>query len=70
MTRRIAAALVVLTLAILVAAVVPLALGAIAHERDSFVQDTARTAASIAGIARGAAQRRRRRRPGAVGGAA
>jgi signal transduction histidine kinase len=51
MTRRVAAALLVLTLAILVAAVVPLALGAIAHERDSFVQDTARSAASIAGIA-------------------
>ncbi len=51
MTRRVAAALLVLTLAILVAAVVPLALGAIAHERDSFVQDTARTAASISGIA-------------------
>src|ERR1700733_11719112 len=51
MTRRVAAALLVLTLAILVAAVVPLALGAIAHERDSFVQDTARPAASIAGIA-------------------
>jgi signal transduction histidine kinase len=50
-TRRVGAALLVLTLAILVAAVVPLALGAIAHERDSFVQDTARTAASIAGIA-------------------
>jgi signal transduction histidine kinase len=51
MTRRVAAALLVLTLALLVAAVVPLALGAIAHERDSFIQDTARTAASIAGIA-------------------
>jgi signal transduction histidine kinase len=51
MTRRVAAALLALTLAILVAAVVPLALGAIAHERDSFIQDTARTAASIAGIA-------------------
>jgi signal transduction histidine kinase len=51
MTRRVAAALVVLTLALLVAAVVPLALGAIAHERDSFIQDTARTAASISGIA-------------------
>jgi signal transduction histidine kinase len=51
MTRRVAAALLLLTLAILVAAVVPLALGAIAHERDSFVQDTARTASSIAGIA-------------------
>jgi signal transduction histidine kinase len=51
MTRRVAAALLALTLAILVAAVVPLALGAIAHERDSFVEDTARSAASIAGIA-------------------
>jgi signal transduction histidine kinase len=51
MTRRVAAALLLLTLTILVAAVVPLALDAIAHERDSFVQDTARTAASIAGIA-------------------
>ena len=51
MTRRVAAALLVLTLALLVAAVVPLALGAIAHERDSFVEDTARTAASIAGLA-------------------
>ena len=51
MTRRVAAALLVLTLALLVAAVVPLALGAIAHERDSFIQDTARTTASIAGIA-------------------
>ena len=51
MTRRVVAALVVLTLAILVAAVVPLALGAIAHERDSFVEDTARSAASVADIA-------------------
>jgi signal transduction histidine kinase len=51
MTRRVAAALIVLTLTLLVAAVVPLALGAIAHERDSFVEDTARTAASIAGLA-------------------
>ena len=51
MTRRVAAALLALTLAILVAAVVPLALGAIAHERDSFVEDTARSAASIAGLA-------------------
>jgi signal transduction histidine kinase len=51
MTRRVLAALLVLTLAILVAAVVPLALGAIAHERDSFVQDTARSAASVADIA-------------------
>jgi signal transduction histidine kinase len=51
MTRRVAAALLVLSLAILVAAVVPLALGAIAHERDSFIEDTARTAASISGLA-------------------
>jgi signal transduction histidine kinase len=50
-TRRIVAALLLLTLTILVAAVVPLALGAIAHERDSFVEDTARTAASVADIA-------------------
>jgi signal transduction histidine kinase len=50
-TRRIVAALVVLTVAILVAAVVPLALGAMAHERDSFVQDAARSARSIAIIA-------------------
>jgi signal transduction histidine kinase len=51
MTRRVAAALLVLTLVVLIAAVVPLALGAIAHERDSFIEDTARTAASISGIA-------------------
>jgi signal transduction histidine kinase len=50
MTRRVVAALLTLTLAILVAAVVPLAIGAIDHERDSFVQDTARRAASIAGL--------------------
>jgi signal transduction histidine kinase len=50
MTRRVIAALLTLTLAILVAAVVPLALGAIDHERDSFLQDTARSAASIAGL--------------------
>jgi signal transduction histidine kinase len=50
MTRRVVAALLTLTLAILVAAVVPLAIGAIAHERDAFVQDTARSAASIAGL--------------------
>ena len=48
MTRRIIIALVLLTAAILVAAVVPLALGAIAHERDAYVQDTARSARSIA----------------------
>ena len=51
MTRRVVAALLVLTVAILMAAVVPLALGAIAHERDSFIQDTARSARSIAIIA-------------------
>jgi signal transduction histidine kinase len=50
-TRRVAAALIMLTLTVLVAAVVPLALGAIAHERDAYVRDTARTAASIASIA-------------------
>jgi len=50
-TRRIAIALMLLTAAILVAAVVPLALGAIAHERDSYIEDTARSARSIAIIA-------------------
>jgi signal transduction histidine kinase len=52
MTRRIALALVLLTAAVLIAAVVPLALGAIAHERDAFVQDTSTTANSIASLAR------------------
>src|ERR1700677_1730103 len=51
-TRRIALALVLLTAAVLIAAVVPLALGAIDHERDAFVSDTARTANSIASLAR------------------
>jgi signal transduction histidine kinase len=51
MTRRVVAALVLLTLAILGAAVVPLGLGAIAHARDAFVYGTARTADSIADIA-------------------
>jgi signal transduction histidine kinase len=55
-TRRIALALVLLTAAVLIAAVVPLALGAIAHERDAFVQDTAGTASSIALLARGPLQ--------------
>jgi signal transduction histidine kinase len=55
-TRRIALALVLLTAAVLIAAVVPLALGAIAHERDAFVQDTASTARSIALLARGPLQ--------------
>jgi signal transduction histidine kinase len=52
-TRRIALALVLLTAAVLIAAVVPLALGAIDHERDAFVQDTSDTASSIALLARG-----------------
>jgi signal transduction histidine kinase len=51
MTRRVVAALLTLTLTILVAAVVPLALGAIGHARDSFIFGTARTAASVAAIA-------------------
>jgi signal transduction histidine kinase len=51
MTRRIVVALVLLTMAILGAAVVPLGLAAIAHARDAFVYGTARTASSIAGIA-------------------
>jgi signal transduction histidine kinase len=55
-TRRIALALVLLTAAVLIAAVVPLALGAIDHERDAFVQDTAATAKSIALLARGPLQ--------------
>jgi signal transduction histidine kinase len=55
-TRRIALALVMLTAAVLIAAVVPLALGAIDHERDAFVQDTAGTASTIAGLARGQLQ--------------
>jgi signal transduction histidine kinase len=52
-TRRIALALVLLTAAVLIAAVVPLALGAIDHERDAFVSDSAGTASSIALLARG-----------------
>jgi signal transduction histidine kinase len=55
-TRRIALALVLLTAAVLIAAVVPLALGAIDHERDAFVQDTAGSASSIAQLARGPLQ--------------
>src|ERR1700761_7282617 len=51
MTKRVVAALLTLTLAILVAAVVPLALGAIAHARDSFIYGTARTASSVAALA-------------------
>ena len=51
MTKRVVAALLSLTLAILVAAVVPLGLLAIAHARDAFTTGTARTAASIASLA-------------------
>jgi hypothetical protein len=50
-TRRIVLALVALTAAVLVAAVVPLALKATAHERDAFVNDAAATARSVAAIA-------------------
>jgi signal transduction histidine kinase len=50
-TKRVVAALLSLTLAILVAAVVPLGLLAISHARDAFTQGTARTAASIASLA-------------------
>jgi signal transduction histidine kinase len=52
MTRRIALALVLLTAGVLIAAVLPLALGAIDHERDAFVQDTVTTANSIASLAK------------------
>ena len=51
MTRRIVLALVALTAAVLVAAVLPLAFNATAHERDAFVNDTAGTARSLAAIA-------------------
>ncbi|HEY0934247.1 MAG TPA: HAMP domain-containing sensor histidine kinase [Trebonia sp.] len=51
MTRRVVAALLTLTLTILVAAVVPLALGAIAHSRDAFISGSARTAATVATLA-------------------
>jgi signal transduction histidine kinase len=50
-TRRIVLALLTLTAAVLVAAVVPLALKAAAHERDSFVNDAAASARSVAAIA-------------------
>jgi signal transduction histidine kinase len=50
-TRRIVTALLALTLAILVAAVVPLGLGAIGHAKDAFVYGTARTADSVAQLA-------------------
>jgi signal transduction histidine kinase len=50
-TRRIVLALVALTAAVLAAAVVPLALQASAHARDSFVNDAAATASTVAKIA-------------------
>ncbi len=51
MTRRILLALLTLTAAVLAAAVVPLALKAAAHERDSFINEAAATARSVAAIA-------------------
>lgn len=51
MTRRIVLALLALTAAVLVGAVVPLALQAVAHERDAFINATEATARSVAVIA-------------------
>ncbi|MBO0822209.1 MAG: HAMP domain-containing histidine kinase, partial [Nocardiopsaceae bacterium] len=51
MTRRILLALLALTAAVLAGAVIPLALQAVAHERDSFVSSAGATAHSIAVIA-------------------
>ncbi|HEX6449172.1 MAG TPA: HAMP domain-containing sensor histidine kinase [Trebonia sp.] len=51
MTRRILLALLALTAAILAGAVIPLALQAVAHERDAFVNSAQATAHSIAVIA-------------------
>jgi signal transduction histidine kinase len=50
-TRRIVLALLTLTAAVLVGAVVPLALQAVAHERDAFIAATEETARSVAVIA-------------------
>jgi signal transduction histidine kinase len=50
-TRRIVLALVALTAAVLIAAVLPLAFNAAAHERDAFINDAAATARSLAAIA-------------------
>jgi len=50
-TRRIVLALLALTAAILVGAVVPLALQAVAHERDAYINATEATARSAAVIA-------------------
>ena len=51
MTRRILLALIALTTAVLAGAVIPLALQAVAHERDSFVASAEATAHSITVIA-------------------
>ncbi len=51
MTRRIVLALLALTAAVLLGAVVPLALQAVAHERDSFTNAAEATARSVAIIA-------------------
>jgi signal transduction histidine kinase len=50
-TKRFLFALLALTMTVLVAAVVPLALQAVAHERDAFINDAAATAHSVAVIA-------------------
>jgi signal transduction histidine kinase len=50
-TRRIVLALLALTLAVLIGAVVPLALQAVAHIRDAFVNSASATARSVALIA-------------------
>src|SRR6516164_2134127 len=51
MTRRIVLALLALTAAVLAGAVVPLALLAVAHERDAFINAAEATARSVAVIA-------------------
>ena len=51
MTRRILLALLALTTAVLAGAVFPLALQAVAHERDSFINSAEATAHSLAVIA-------------------
>src|SRR5258708_18758129 len=51
MTRRILLAVLALTAAVLVAAVVPLALKAIAHDQQSYVYATEQTAHSVAAVA-------------------
>jgi signal transduction histidine kinase len=49
--KRFLVALLALTMTVLLAAVLPLALQAVAHERDAFVNDAAATAHSVAVIA-------------------